>query len=96
MRQNPYDTRYFEKYAMLSLRYAYDPCWDSFVCGAGVESPDLQSEALDIGVGVAGRLHAFEQFMEDRQDIPVVVPDAPVLPVGDLGDDLKGELLTVE
>ena len=52
MRRNPYDTRYFEKYAMLSLRYAYNPCWDSFACGAGVESPDLQSEALDIGVEV--------------------------------------------
>ncbi|MDD2955717.1 MAG: hypothetical protein PHD67_05310 [Oscillospiraceae bacterium] len=52
MGQNCYDTRYFEKYAMLTLRCCYDPRWDSFVCGQGVESPDLQSRKLDIGVEV--------------------------------------------
>lgn len=51
-RNNRYDTRFFEKYAMLSLQYCYRTDWKGFAYGQGVESPDLQCEKLGIGVEV--------------------------------------------
>ena len=51
-RNNRYDTRFFEKYAMLSLQYCYHTEWKGFAYGQGVESPDLQCEKLGIGIEV--------------------------------------------
>lgn len=45
-------TRYFERYAMLSLQAAYEPRWSDFAYGEGVESPDLQCERLSVGIEV--------------------------------------------
>ena len=55
-----HDTRYFEKYAKLSLACCYDPSWDLLTCGEGVESPDLQSDALDVGVEVTRAISSEE------------------------------------
>lgn len=52
MSKASFDTRDFEKYAMSVLREFYCKEWSCFRYGPGVESPDLQCEALGVGIEV--------------------------------------------
>ena len=52
MSEGRFDTRNFERYAMLVLREFYCKQWSCFCYGPGVESPDLQCEKLGVGVEV--------------------------------------------
>lgn len=52
MNTNPYGTKYFERYAMLSLAACVNKSWNSLQWGYGVESPDLQAHDLSIGIEV--------------------------------------------
>ena len=50
----PYTTKFFENYAMLSLKHCYNETWNGFVVSGETEprSPDLQDNDLNIGVEV--------------------------------------------
>ena len=55
MGKNKYTTRYFEKYALLSLKHCSELSPSDFVLS---ESPDLQSKPLDIGIEVTRAIWA--------------------------------------
>lgn len=58
------ETRYFEKYALLSLQRLYDATWTNFRYGEGVESPDLQSDRPSIGIEVTRAITKEQGFSE--------------------------------
>lgn len=91
-----YNTTYFEIYARNSLQYCYNNSWNKKNFDVTKESPDLQSEDLDIGIEVVRSSSQKEQTINSmfnkfrNQEITYETLENKVNPLG--GNIVKIEL----